>query len=59
MQKLNSTRIAVVGLGYVELPRALTLKRFQSLDIPSLVNPVHVVFDAKRFLPRELVTERL
>ena len=59
VQELNSTRIAVLGLDYVEPLRAIAHKQFQSLDNPSLVNPVHAVFDAKRFLPREFVTERL
>ena len=44
---------------YDSLVLAVAHSQFQSLDIPSLVTPVHVVFDAKRFLPRESVTERL
>ena len=44
---------------YDALVLAVAHRQFQNLDIPSLVNPVHVVFDAKRYLPREFVTERL
>ena len=59
MQELNSTRIAVLGLGYVEPLLVIAHKQFQNLDIPSLVNSVHVVFDAKRLLPRKFFMERL
>lgn len=38
---------------------AVAHKRFESLDVLSLVKPLHVIFDVKGFLPRNIVEARL
>ena len=56
---LADKKIAIIGLGYVGLPLAVSHNEFKELDLRALLTTDGVLFDVKSSLPIEIVDERL